>query len=162
MPVRAHPLTGPLVVLGGALVLLLVSFLTWYRVDLAAISGGAQFAARYAEQNGIATSANAWDPWSTLAGLVLFATIAGAIGLAITGVATGARSMGAAAASMAAGAVASVLIALHIVSGPQPRKVVEVTGWAWVGLLCAIVVVVGGFVWWDHTQHPLSPARPAA
>ncbi len=156
---RAHPLTGPLVVLGGALALLVVSFLTWYRVDLGAISGGAQFAARYAAQNGIATSANAWDPWSTLAGLVLFASVATAIGLAITGVATRARSMGAAAASMGAGAVASILIALHIVSGPQPRHVVEVTGWAWVGLLCAIVVLVGGFVWWDHTQHPVAGAR---
>ena len=156
---RAHPLTGPLVVLGGGLALLLVSFLTWYRVDLTAISGGPQFASRYAAQNGIATSANAWDPWSTLSGVVLFTAMAAAIGLAISGVATGARSMGAAAASLAAGAVASVLIALHIISGPQPRAVVAVTGWAWFGLLCGIVVLVGGFVWWDHTQHPVPAAR---
>ncbi len=162
MPVRAHPLTGPLVVLGGALSLLLVSFLTWYRVDLTAITGGAQFAARYAAQNGIATSADAWEPWSTLAGVALFAAMATAIGLAITGVATGARSMGAAAASMAAGALASVLIVLHVISAPQPHAVVQVTGWAWVGLLCAIVVLVGGFVWWDHIQHPVARRGAAA
>jgi len=160
--VRAHPLTGPLVVLAGALTLLLVSFLTWYRVDLGAISGGARFAARYAAQNGIATSANAWDPWSTPAGLLLFVSVASAIGLAITGVATGARSMGAAAGAMAAGAVASILVALHLLSGPQPRDVVHVTGWAWVGLVCALVVLGGGFVWWDHTQHPVPAARAAA
>ncbi|HVP01765.1 MAG TPA: hypothetical protein VMT10_04275 [Solirubrobacteraceae bacterium] len=152
---RSHPLTGPLLVLAGALGLLLVSFLTWYSVDLGAISGGARFAARYAAENGIATNANAWTPWSTFAGIVLFGAIAAAAGLAIGGVATGARSMGAAAGAMGAGALASALIVLHIAARPQPHAVVTVTGWAWVGLLCAVLVLVGGFVWWDHTQHPV-------
>lgn len=161
MAVRAHPLTGPLIVLGGALMLLLVSLMTWYRVDLGAISGGARFAARYAAQNDIATSANAWDPWGTLSGVLLFAAIAAAVALAIAGIATGARSLGAAAGCMAAGAVATVLVGLHVISGPEPRAVVEVTGWAWVGLACALIVLVGGFVWWDRVQHPV-PAGAAA
>ncbi len=143
---------GPLLVLLGSLGLLVVSFFTWYEVDLGAITGGATFARRYADLNQLATGADAWAPWGLFWDLALLATVAGGAALAVFGLATAGRSVGAALGAMALGALGTMTVLLHILNRPQPRSIVNVTGSAWIGLLLAVVIFAGAFLWWD-TAH---------
>ncbi len=146
---------GPLIVLAGAAGLLVVSLMTWYRIDLGGIAGGGAVIARYARENDYATGANAWEPWGLLSDLVLLLVIGAGLLLplaAISGRLTGLR---AALGAIVTGAVGTSLVLLHVViSGPEPQDIVDAQAAAWLGLLCCLVMLGGGFLWWDRVAHP--------
>lgn len=144
---------GPLLVLLGALGLFVVSFFTWYEVDLGAITGGATFARRYADLNQLATGADAWAPWGLFWDLALLTTVVGSAALAILGLAGAGRAVGAALGAMGLGALGTMTVLLHILNRPQPHAIVSVTGSAWLGLVCAAVIFGGGFLWWDSAHR---------
>ena len=149
--------TGPLIVLAAASALFLVSLMTWYEVDLDQIDGGRAVLERFVEQNGFATTANAWEPWGLPSDLMLLLVISSGILLASGTLAGALRGLGPALGAILAGAVGTALLILHVISGPQPSEIVSVRPAAWLGLLCCLAMLGGGFVWWDRTAHP----RPA-
>jgi len=159
--VRNHPLFGPLLGIIGAVAFFVISLTTWYQVDLAKISVGAKFAAQYAKQADLATSANAWEPWGFGSDIVMFAVIVGAIGLGILLISGGTRAIGLAAALLAFGVVGTLLVLLHILSGPQPSDLVDVQPIAWLGALSTVLIIVGGYLSFDYAQHG-TPQQPNA
>ena len=146
---------GPLIVLAGAAGLLVVSLMTWYRIDLGRIAGGGPVITRYARENDYATGANAWEPFGLVADLVLLLVIGAGLLLplaAISGRLTGLR---AALGAIVAGALGTALVLLHVViSGPEPQDIVDAQPAAWLGLLCCLAMLGGGFLWWDRVAHP--------
>ena len=146
---------GPLIVLAGAAGLLVVSLMTWYRIDLGRIAGGGPVITRYARENDYATGANAWEPFGLVADLVLLLVIGAGLLLplaAISGRLTGLR---AALGAIVAGALGTALVLLHVViSGPEPQDIVDAQPAAWLGLLCCLTILGGGFLWWDRVAHP--------
>ncbi len=160
---RNQRLFGPLLAIVGAVALFVISLMTWYEVDLTKISVGAKFAAQYAKQADLATSANAWEPWGYGSDIVMLAVILGSIGLGVV-LSTGrARAVGAAGALLALGVIGTLLVLLHIFSGPQPSEIVDVQPIAWLGALSAILILAGGYLSFDYAQHsaPQQP-KPAA
>ncbi len=151
--VRDRPVIGPLLVLVGAAGFLVVSLMTWYEVDLARIRGGAGFAAEFARQSGLAVSANAWEPWGVGTDLVYAAAIAGGLAIALLGLARGVSAMGPAVGAMVIGALASAVVALHLLSEPEPREIVSVQPVGWLGLLACLLILAGGWLWWDGLHH---------
>ena len=161
---RNHRLLGPLMAMVGAIAYFVVSLMTWYQVDLSKISVGAKFAAQYAKQADLATSANAWEPWGITSDLVMLVVIVGSIAIAIMLIVRGARSIGIAAGLLAIGAIGTLQVLLHILSGPQPTDLVDVQPIAWLGTLSTLLIMVGGYLSFDYAQHgtPQQPASPAA
>jgi len=153
--VRERLKPGPLIVLAGAAGLLVVSLMTWYRIDLGRIAGGGPVITRYARENDYATGANAWEPFGLVADLVLLLVIGAGLLLplaAISGRLTGLR---AALGAIVAGALGTALVLLHVViSGPEPQDIVDAQPAAWLGLLCCLTILGGGFLWWDRVAHP--------
>ena len=78
---RQSPQTGRPIVLAAAAGLFVLSFLTWYRVDLDGIEGGRAVVQRFVDQNDFATSANAWEPWGLPADLLLLLVIGAGVAL---------------------------------------------------------------------------------
>ena len=167
---RNHRLFGPLLAIVGAVALFVISLMTWYQVDLSKISVGAKFAAQYAKQADLATSANAWEPWGYGSDIVMLAVILGSIALGIVLIGGGARAVGLAGALLALGVVGTLLVLLHILSGPQPSEIVDVQPIAWLGALSALVILAGGYLSFDYAQHSApqqskpkpKPAQPEA
>jgi hypothetical protein len=152
--VRERLQTGPLIVLAGAAGLLIVSLMTWYRIDLSKIDGGSAVISRYAHENDFAIAANAWEPWGTLPNLVLLLVIGAGAVLAV-GVLGGRLSgLRPALGAIVAGALGTALVLLHVVSGPEPEAIVDVQPVAWLGLMCCLAMLGGGFLWWDRVAHP--------
>lgn len=158
---RNHRLFGPLLAIVGAVALFVISLMTWYRVDLAKISVGAKFAAQYAKQADLATSANAWEPWGFGSDILMAIVILGSIGLGIALISGGSRAVGLAGALLALGVIGTLLVLLHILSGPQPSAIVDVQPIAWLGALSTLVILVGGYLSFDYAQHS-APAPPKA
>lgn len=156
---RRRPQIGPLIVLAAAAGLLVVSFLTWYEVDIAKIEGGRAVVQRYVDQQDFATSANAWEPWGLPADLVLLAVIVAGIALPAATLAGLLRGLGPALGAIVTGALGTALVLLHVVEPPQPSEIVSAQLAAWLGLLSCLVMLGGAFVWWDRTAHP--PDAPA-
>jgi hypothetical protein len=159
--VRERLKPGPLIVLAGAAGLLVVSLMTWYRIDLGKIAGGGAVITRYATDNDFATGANAWEPWGLLPDLVLLLVIGAGLLLplaAISGRLTGLRP---ALGAIVTGALGTALVLLHIISGPEPHDIVSVQFPAWLGLLCCLAMLGGGFLWWDRVAHPRAAPEPA-
>jgi len=159
--VRERLKPGPLIVLAGAAGLLVVSLMTWYRIDLGRIAGGGPVITRYARENDYATGANAWEPFGLVADLVLLLVIGAGLLLplaAISGRLTGLR---AALGAIVAGALGTALVLLHVViSGPEPQDIVDAQPAAWLGLLCCLTILGGGFLWWDRVAHPRAQQSP--
>jgi hypothetical protein len=155
--VRERLQPGPLIVLAGAAGLLVVSLMTWYRIDLGRIAGGGGVIARYARDNDYATGANAWEPWGLISDLVLLLVIGAGLLLplaAMTGRLSGLR---AALGAILTGALGTALVLLHVViSAPEPQDIVDVQAAAWLGLVCSVAMLGGGFLWWDRVAHPRS------
>lgn len=148
--------TGPLIVLAGAAGLLVVSLLTWYRVDLDEIEGGHAVIARFARENGFATGANAWEPWGPAADLLLALVIGAGLVLAGGALAGALRGLVPALGAIVAAALGTGLVLLQAVGGPEPQEIVDVRPAAWLGLLCCVAMLGGAFLWWDRVAH----ARP--
>jgi hypothetical protein len=153
--VRERLKPGPLIVLAGAAGLLVVSLLTWYRIDLGKIAGGGAVIARYARENDYATGANAWEPWSPLADLVLLLVIGAGLLLPLAAMSGRLSGLRAALGAIVTGALGTSLVLLHVViSGPEPQAIVDAQPAAWLGLLCCLAMLGGGFLWWDRVAHP--------
>ena len=164
---RNQRLFGPLLAIVGAVALFVISLMTWYEVDLSKISVGAKFAAQYAKQADLATSANAWEPWGFGSDVLMLAVIVGAIGLGVLLIAGSSRAFALAGALLALGVIGTLLVLLHILSGPQPSDLVDVQPIAWLGALSAILILVGGYLSFDYAQHgapqqPKPKAKPQA
>ena len=164
---RNQRLFGPSLAIVGAVALFVISLMTWYEVDLSKISVGAKFAAQYAKQADLAISANAWEPWGYGSDIVMLAVILGSIALGIALIGGGARAIGLAGALLALGVIGTLLVLLHILSGPQPSDLVDVQPIAWLGALSAILILVGGYLSFDYAQHgapqqPKPKAKPQA
>jgi hypothetical protein len=153
--VRERLKPGPLIVLAGAAGLLVVSLMTWYRIDLGKIAGGGAVIARYARENDYATGANAWEPWSPLADLVLLLVIGAGLLLPLAAMSGRLSGLRAALGAIVTGALGTSLVLLHVViSGPEPQDIVDAQPAAWLGLLCCLAMLGGGFLWWDRVAHP--------
>jgi len=152
--VRERLKPGPLIVLAGASALLVVSLMTWYRIDLGRIAGGGPVITRYARDNDFATGANAWEPWGPVSDLVLLLVIGAGIAVPLAAIAGRLTGLRAALAAIVAGAVGTALVLIHVVSGPKPHDIVDVQFAAWLGLLCCVAMLGGGFLWWDRVAHP--------
>ena len=164
---RNQRLFGPPLAILGAVALFVISLMTWYEVDLSKISVGAKFAAQYAKQADLATSANAWEPWGFGSDVLMLAVIVGAIGLGVLLIAGSSRAVVLAGALLALGVIGTLLVLLHILSGPQPSDIVDVQPIAWLGALSAILILVGGYLSFDYAQHgapqqPKPKAKPQA
>ena len=151
---RQRPQTGPLIVLAAAAGLFLVSFLTWYEVDLGKIEGGRAVVQRYVDQNDFATSANAWEPWGLPSDLLLLAVIVAGIALPAATLAGALRGLAPALGAIVAGALGTALVLLHLIGPPEPSDIVSAQAAAWLGLVCCLAMLVGAFLWWDRTAHP--------
>ena len=160
---RNHRLFGPLLGIIGGAAFFVISLTTWYEVDLAKISVGAKFAAQYAKQANLATSANAWEPWGFGSDVLMAIVIVGSIGLGVALIVGGARAVGLSGALLALGIIGTLLVLLHILSGPQPSEIVDVQPIAWLGALSTLVILAGGYLSFDYAQHvaPQEP-KPAA
>lgn len=158
---RNHRLFGPLLAIVGAAAFFVISLMTWYQVDLAKISVGAKFAAQYAKQADLATSANAWEPWGFGSDILMLIVIFGSIGLAVVLITGSSRAVALAGALLALGVIGTLLVLLHILSGPQPSDLVDVLPIAWLGALSAILILVGGYLSFDYAQHS-APQPPKA
>ena len=156
---RNHRLFGPLLAIVGAAAFFVISLMTWYQVDLSKISVGAKFAAQYAKQADLATSANAWEPWGFGSDILMLAVIVGAIGLGVLLIAGSSRAVALAGALLALGVIGTLLVLLHILSGPQPSDLVDVQPIAWLGALSTILIIVGGYLSFDYAQHGV-PQQP--
>ena len=164
---RNQRLFGPSLAILGAVALFVISLMTWYQVDLSKISVGAKFAAQYAKQADLATSANAWEPWGFGSDILMLAVIVGAIGLGVLLIAGSSRAVVLAGALLALGVIGTLLVLMHILSGPQPSDLVDVQPIAWLGALSAILILAGGYLSFDYAQHsapqqPKSKAKPQA
>ena len=158
---RNHRLSGPLLAIVGAAAFFVISLMTWYQVDLSKISVGAKFAAQYAKQADLATSANAWEPWGFGSDILMLAVIVGAIGLGVLLIAGSSRAVALAGALLALGVIGTLLVLMHILSGPQPSDLVDVQPIAWLGALSALLILAGGYLSFDYAQHS-APPRPKA
>ena len=146
---------GPLIVLAGAAGLLVVSLMTWYRIDLGKIAGGGAVITRYARENDYATGANAWEPWGPLPDLVLLLVIGAGLLLPLAAMSGRLTGLRAALGAIVTGALGTSLVLLHVViSGPEPQDIVDAQPAAWLGLLCCLAMLGGGFLWWDRVAHP--------
>jgi len=153
--VRERLKPGPLIVLAGAAGLLVASLLTWYRIALGKIAGGGAVIARYARENDYATGANAWEPWGPLPNLVLLLVIGAGLLLPLAAMAGRLTGLRAALGAIVTGALGTSLVLLHVViSGPEPQDIVDAQPAAWLGLLCCLTMLGGGFLWWDRVAHP--------
>ena len=164
---RNQRLFGPSLAIVGAVALFVISLMTWYEVDLSKISVGAKFAAQYAKQADLATSANAWEPWGFGSDVLMLAVIVGAIGLGVLLIAGSSRAVALAGALLALGVIGTLLVLLHILSGPQPSDLVDIQPIAWLGALSATLILVGGYLSFDYAQHgapqqPKPKAKPQA
>ncbi len=151
--VRVRPLSGPLLVLAGALALLVLSLMTWYEVRLGRLPGGERFAAQLAREAGFATSANGWEPYGLLSDALLLTVVVGGAALALTGLATGAALVAPALAALVVGAVGVVLVGLRLLDGPQPGELVSTRAPAWLALPATLAMLAGAALWWDRAQH---------
>ena len=158
---RNQRLFGPSLAIVGAVALFVISLMTWYQVDLSKISVGAKFAAQYAKQADLATSANAWEPWGFGSDILMLAVIVGAIGLGVLLIAGSSRAVVLAGALLALGVIGTLLVLLHILSGPQPSDLVDVQPIAWLGALSALLILAGGYLSFDYAQHS-APQQPKA
>ena len=158
---RNQRLFGPLLAIVGAVALFVISLMTWYEVDLSKISVGAKFAAQYAKQADLATSANAWEPWGFGSDVLMLAVIVGAIGLGVLLIAGSSRAVALAGALLALGVIGTLLVLLHILSGPQPSDLVDIQPIAWLGALSALLILAGGYLSFDYAQHS-APQQPKA
>ena len=159
---RNQRLFGPPLAILGAVALFVISLMTWYQVDLSKISVGAKFAAQYAKQADLATSANAWEPWGFGSDILMLAVIVGAIGLGVLLIAGSSRAVVLAGALLALGVIGTLLVLMHILSGPQPSDLVDVQPIAWLGALSAILILAGGYLRFDYAQHSPPPQPKAA
>ena len=159
---RNQRLFGPSLAIVGAVALFVISLMTWYEVDLSKISVGAKFAAQYAKQADLAISANAWEPWGYGSDIVMLAVILGSIALGIALIGGGARAIGLAGALLALGVIGTLLVLLHILSGPQPSALVDIQPIAWLGALSALLILAGGYLSFDYAQHSPPPQPKAA
>ena len=151
---RDRQAPGPALALIGAIVLLVTSFLPWYRFDAGSVSGTiAKSVARVASQEGFATSASFWKAWGLLPALVLIGCVAGIASLAAARFA-GSRSRGAPAAALLLGLVATALVVLCAIGHPGPKQLVTTATAAWVALAASAAIVAGAALWFDEVQHP--------
>jgi hypothetical protein len=120
---------GEMVAAAGAAVLFLVMFLDWYGVE------------------GTSVAANAWQVFSWV-DLYLFLTVVVALSLAILtmGQRTVALPLSASVLVTAMGAVATLLILYRIVNQPGPNELISVQIGAYLGLLAAVAITVGGYL----------------
>lgn len=120
---------GEMVAAAGAAVLFLVMFLDWYGVE------------------GTSVAANAWQVFSWV-DLYLFLTVVVALSLAILtmGQRTVALPLSASVLVTAMGAVATLLILYRIVDQPGPNELISVQIGAYLGLLAAVAITVGGYL----------------
>lgn len=159
---RNNPLFGPAIAIISSIAFFVISLMTWYTIDLSKISVGAKFAAQYAKQADFATSANAWEPWGIVSDFLMFAVIVGGIVLSVMLIVGGAKAIPQAAGLLGLGVVGTLLVLLHILSGPQPSEIVSVEPIAWLGALSAIGIVVGGYLSFDYAQHGAKPEPSSA
>jgi hypothetical protein len=144
----------------GAAALLVTLFLPWFGVEIPGPAGRV-INPLLAEEDGA-------SGWSTLGWLVIVIALA-AIGCAawlafanVTGRPV-AQSVAASVLTATAGTIAFVVLALRaLVFQPGPNEVVVMRYGAWLGLLAALILAVGG--WWatkdERTDAPESAYTP--
>jgi hypothetical protein len=144
----------------GAAALLVTLFMPWFGVEIPGPAGRVV--------NPLLAEEDGASGWSTLGWLVIVIALA-AIGCAAWlafANATGrpvAQSVAASVLTATAGTIAFVVLALRaLVFQPGPNEVVVIRYGAWLGLLAALILAVGG--WWatkdERTDAPESAYTP--
>ena len=83
------------------------------------------------------------------------------IGLGVLLIAGSSRAVVLAGALLALGVIGTLLVLMHILSGPQPSDLVDVQPIAWLGALSALLILAGGYLSFDYAQHS-APQQPKA
>ena len=145
----------------GAAALLAALFLPWFGAEIPVGPSGNLAAPVLAEEAG----ASGWDTLGWLVLVLALAAIGCAAWLALANALRRpvAQTVAASALTATAGTLAFVALALRtLVFQPGPNDVTVVRYGAWLGLLAAIVLALGG--WWaikdDRTDAPESAYTP--
>ena len=134
--------TGAKVVLGAGLLLLLVSFFSWFEVD------------------GFGGVASMWEGFGFIAGLALLALLAWEIAQ-LAGVKLE-FGISPALVSVTLAILVGVIVLLRVLVTPGPDIADDVIGrtfWAWIGLLLALVVVAGAVMGMQAAGKTFSDMR---
>ena len=134
--------TGTKVVLGAGLLLLLVSFFSWFEVD------------------GFGGVASMWEGFGFIAGLALLALLAWEIAQ-LAGVKLE-FGISPAIVTVVLAVLVGVIVLLRVLVTPGPdiaEDVVDRTFWAWIGLLLAVVVVGGAVMAMQAAGQSFSDMR---
>jgi hypothetical protein len=154
---------GEWTAVAGAAALLVTLFLPWLRLELPApadSTGAANLVRVFGDLD-----SSGWDSLGWFVLVLALAAIGCAAWLAIAN-ATGrpvAQAVAASVLTATAGTLAFVVVALRaLVFQPGPNEIVVLRYGAWLGLLAALVLAVGG--WWalkdERTDAPESAYRP--
>jgi hypothetical protein len=123
----------------GAVALFVSLFTSWYAATVSA------------EGFELSVTRNAWV-WFDVLDIVL--VLIAALGLALAGLQATQRTptlpVGAGVLTAVFGAIAVLLVAYRMINQPGPNEFVEVRGGAWLGLLAAIAIAVGG---WESIRN---------
>jgi hypothetical protein len=147
----------------GAAALLVTLFLPWFGIELPAQSEGGILNVVHTVSTG--SWGSGWDALGWLAIAIALAAIGCAAWLAIANATGGpvAQSVAASVLTATAGTLAFVVLVLRaLVFQPGPNDFVVVRYGAWLGLLAALILAVGG--WWaikdERTDAPESAYTP--
>jgi hypothetical protein len=158
---------GEWTAIAGAAALLVALFLPWFGIELPSAEEESRGSGVLNLLNTYSTRSwgSGWDALGWLTIVLALAAIGCAVWLAITN-ATGrpvAQSVAASVLAATAGTFAFIAIAMRaLVFQPGPNEIVVVRYGAWIGLLAALALALGG--WWalkdERTDAPESAYTP--
>lgn len=140
---------GELLAAAGGLGLFVASLLPWYRI-----------ATHMAPLDRIAADRSAWQAFAVLdVVLALLALVPLVLVVAQATRESPSLPVALSVLSTAAGGLAVVLIAWRLLDQPGPNDLADVRWGAWLGLLSALVIALGG---WRSTRQEHVPGAPPA
>src|SRR3954469_419554 len=148
---------GEQIAAGAAVLLFIVLFLSWYGVAVP------DEVAAFAKAQGISTTVSAWTAFDWL-DLMLLLIILVTLAFVVLSMSESGPALPVAASVIVTllGALATILIFYRILNQPGPNDVVEVKYGAWLGLLLALAITIGGFLAMRDEGTTLGAARAQA
>jgi hypothetical protein len=141
----------------AGLLLFIDLWMSWYSVDLRAITGASSSAIA---ASGVDTTASAWQAFSWT-DLLLALTALIAIGAAVATAARQELPIKLTPIIAPLAGVMTLLVLYRIVNQPGPNKLINVEWGAYLGLVLVAAVAYGGFRATSETTDYVAPAAPA-